>query len=219
MGTATVHFLVGILPPSIPTAAPPQGGQCWRGATIFPGRHANVRPGSGSDSAGFSARADFYITRGRGFCPHGGGCGGFPSQSLCVTCGNFCQRLGRLLRCCVVFPGLVKVVRVGASTHWLSFVCCLGWWGREEGAWLLLGLPGCLSSQLIQCLCAKEDEAPSCKRTQPCTRTRGLARRAQAVWPLAGQHEPCTTCTVTRDCPVVTGSSWPPKDQGGFGDF
>lgn len=76
-----------------------------------------------------------------------GGCGGFPSQSLCVTCGNFCQRLGRFLRCCVVALGVGKVVRVGTSTHWLSFVCFLGWWGSEEDAWLLWGLPG-VSQQL-----------------------------------------------------------------------
>lgn len=145
MGTATVHFLVGILPPSIPAAAPPQGGQCWRRATISPGMLTFVQGAGRTRLASRCPGRLLYYLR-EGLLSPRGGCGGFPSQSLCVTCGNFCQRLGRFLRCCVVALGVGKVVRVGTSTHWLSFVCFLGWWGSEEDAWLLLGLPGCLSS-------------------------------------------------------------------------
>lgn len=101
VGTATVHFLVGILPPWIPAAASPRGGQCWRTTTISPARCSSSR----------EPVVNCFCSLDRLTLPEGGASvltgwlWGSPCQSLCVTCGSFSQHHGRFLRCCLPMGG------------------------------------------------------------------------------------------------------------------
>lgn len=114
MGTATVHFLVGILPPSLPIVAPAQGGQRWRRAAISPAMLKSF-PGAGSRRLLAAWGAASALT---------GWLWGFPqSVALC----DLWELLSAPWEVPAVLCGLPGGGEGGQSGHWrtLALLCVL----------------------------------------------------------------------------------------------
>lgn len=70
-------------------------------------------------------------------------------------------------------PGVVTVVRVGTSIHWLSSVCFLGWWAGRRMLGCFGDGRGVSATSSHSAFVQRRARHRSSKCTQPCTRTQG----------------------------------------------